>query len=142
MMFTRRRKLPNSKKTHRWYVLALPLLIFIGSVGIFLQSLLIKPHFMSALPDKIQVTSSSSRTEDILTQEFTKAGFQVDSVRGASDTGYLVQLKSGEVIVASATTSQNQISSLQALLTNLTMEGKRIERLDIRFDKPVVLFKK
>lgn len=142
MMFTRRRRLPHSKKPRRWSILALPLLILIGSVGILVRTLFIKPHFMSALPDKIQATSPSSRTEDILTQEFTKAGFQVDTVSGASDSGYLVQLKSGEVVVVSSTTSQNQISSLQALLTNLTMEGKRIERLDIRFDKPVVLFKK
>lgn len=142
MMFTRRRKLQNPKKTRRLYVLALPLLILVGSLGILVRTLTSHPHFMSALPDKIQATSSSSSTEDILTQEFVKAGFQIDSVRGASDSEYLVQLKTGEVIVVSSTTSQNQISSLQPLLTNLTMEGKRIERLDIRFDKPVVLFKK
>jgi cell division septal protein FtsQ len=141
-MFTKKRRLPNQKKKSRWYFLALPILIFIGGVGILVNMLTNHPHFISALPTKNSPVLATVTTEDVLQKEFEKAGFHIDSVTVASDSGYLIHLHTGETIVANEKTPISQISSLQALLTNLTMEGKRIERLDIRFDKPVVLFKK
>ncbi|HSW97720.1 MAG TPA: hypothetical protein VLF89_07895 [Candidatus Saccharimonadales bacterium] len=35
----------------------------------------------------------------------------------------------------------NQIDSLQVTMDNLTIEGKRISRVDMRFERPVVTFK-
>ncbi|MBU4016865.1 hypothetical protein KKF69_05325, partial [Patescibacteria group bacterium] len=48
---------------------------------------------------------------------------------------------SGEVIISSQKELNTQISSLQYLLARLTMEGKDFLRLDLRFDKPVIVLR-
>lgn len=143
MMFTRKRRtLPNSKKKRRWYILAFPLLIFIGSVGILLRMSSTPKLFISALPDGTIAMPAGDTTQQGIQTKFEQVGFTVDSIETASDSAYLVRLDTGATIVVNDSTPVEKISSLQALVTNLTMEGKRIDRLDIRFDKSVVLFKK
>jgi hypothetical protein len=45
----------------------------------------------------------------------------------------------GEVTLSSKKNLNQQISSLQVIKLRLTMEGKRFSRLDLRFDKPVIV---
>lgn len=143
MMFTRkRRSLPNTKKKRRWYLLTVPLLIFIGSVCILLRMSSAPKSFISALPEGKIAMPTGDTPQQGIQSKFEQAGFTVDSIEAASDSAYLVHIDTGATIVVSDSTPIEKISSLQALVTNLTMEGKRIDRLDIRFDKPVVLFKK
>ena len=75
---------------------------------------------------------------DVLLQ---KSGIQFASVENAKDSTYLVNLKDGgQVIITQDKNIENQISSLQLILSRLTIEGKRFKSLDFRYDKPVVLF--
>lgn len=61
------------------------------------------------------------------------------AIESASQSAVLIRLKSGEDVFFSTKKSyQFQISSLQLVLSRLTIEGKRFSRLDFRFDKPVV----
>lgn len=54
-------------------------------------------------------------------------------------TSYMVKLESGEeVFLASAKPLTEQVSSLQLILSRLTIEGKRVSRVDFRFDTPVL----
>ncbi len=70
-----------------------------------------------------------------------KSGIAFTSVESAKDSTYLVNLKDGgQVIITQNKNVQNQISSLQLILSRLTIEGKRFKSLDFRYDKPVVLF--
>lgn len=60
----------------------------------------------------------------------------------ASGSSILVTLKSGEeVILSSQKPIAQQISSLQVIISRLTIEGKHFARLDLRFDKPIVVLK-
>ncbi len=64
-----------------------------------------------------------------------------DSIDIASDSSYLVNLKEGgQVIISPNKNLKNQISSLQLILSRLTIEGKRFKVLDFRYDKPVIVF--
>ncbi len=77
-----------------------------------------------------------------LERELAKKGVDFESIVISSDSGYIVQLKTGEEVLMSKTRSlDEQFSSLQVILPRLTMEGKRFTRLDLRFDKPVIVFK-
>lgn len=60
------------------------------------------------------------------------------SVQG---NGVIVQLSDGtEVLFSSTKDVTGQIDSLQLTMDNLTIEGKHISRIDMRFDRPVVTF--
>lgn len=66
----------------------------------------------------------------------------VISITPFSDTSYkLVLLGEEEVYISSQKSLDEQISSLQLILSRLTIEGKHFATLDLRFDKPVVVFK-
>lgn len=58
------------------------------------------------------------------------------------DGSLSVKLKDGgEVILSSKKDIQSQISSLQLILSRLTIEeGKKLKNLDFRYDSPVVSF--
>lgn len=62
-------------------------------------------------------------------------------IKVASDSSYLITLKDGsEVNFSSKKDVSSQISSLQLILSRLTIEGKKFKRLDLRFDKPIIEF--
>lgn len=71
-----------------------------------------------------------------------KKGISFETVTISSDSAFSIRLKTGEEVLMNKTRSlDEQISSLQVILPRLTMEGKRFTRLDLRFDKPVIVFK-
>lgn len=58
-----------------------------------------------------------------------------------SDSSFTVELKDGgEVILSSKKDLDSQLSSLQLIFSRLTIEGKKLKKLDFRFDNPVVSF--
>jgi hypothetical protein len=85
----------------------------------------------------LQKNENRNQINDLL----QKSGIPFASVENGNDSTYLVNLKDGgQVIIAQDKNVQNQISSLQLILSRLTIEGKRFKSLDFRYDKPVVLF--
>jgi len=57
------------------------------------------------------------------------------------DGSFAVNLLDGEeVILSSKKDIGSQLSSLQLMLSRLTIEGKKLKILDFRFDNPVVSF--
>src|ERR1035437_5676367 len=94
-----------------------------------------KQLFISPLA--LQKNTNHNQIDDLL----QKSGIAFTSVESAKDSSYLVNLKDGgQVIITQNKNVQNQISSLQLILSRLTIEGKRFKSLDFRYDKPVVLF--
>lgn len=58
-----------------------------------------------------------------------------------SDSSFTVELtEGGEVILSSKKDLDSQLSSLQLILSRLTIEGKKLKKLDFRFDNPIVSF--
>ena len=83
--------------------------------------------------NKIYKTNS---IEDIL----QKNNIQFEKIN-ASDSAHIVLLKdNGEVDISDNKNINSQISSLQLILSRLTIEGKKFKRLDLRFDKPIIEF--
>jgi hypothetical protein len=58
-----------------------------------------------------------------------------------SDGSFTVELRDGgELILSAKKDLDNQLSSLQLILSRLTIEGKKLKKLDFRYDNPVVSF--
>lgn len=63
------------------------------------------------------------------------------SIATASDAAIFVTLDNGEHIIFSENKDINeQITSLQLIQRQLTIEGKRVNQIDFRFDNPVLSF--
>ncbi|MDP2637855.1 MAG: hypothetical protein Q8P26_02245 [Candidatus Levybacteria bacterium] len=57
------------------------------------------------------------------------------------DSSYIVSFpKSGQARLSSQKDIGEQVSSLQRILRQLTIEGKSFENIDFRFKEPVVSF--
>ncbi|MFH1186697.1 MAG: hypothetical protein V1697_00825 [Candidatus Levyibacteriota bacterium] len=55
------------------------------------------------------------------------------------DLSFYVDLNDGgQVIFSMKKKLKDQISSLQLILSRLTIEGKRLKKLDFRFNKPII----
>jgi hypothetical protein len=70
------------------------------------------------------------------------AGIVHTGVYSASQSAYIVKQQEGqEIILTSAKDIKTQVATLQLILSKLTIEGKTLSRVDLRFDKPIVVFK-
>lgn len=75
----------------------------------------------------------------VVKSELYKNKISYSSVEIASDSSYLVILHDGaQVVLDSKKDITKQISSLQLMLNRLTIEGKRIKLIDLRFDRPII----
>jgi len=120
-------------------------LFLIALMGIFIFFGVVYLIFFFLFPQKqlfisplaLQKNVNRNQIDDLL----EKSGIAFTSVENAKDSTYLVNLKDGgQVIITQNKNIQNQISSLQLILSRLTIEGKRFKSLDFRYDKPVVVF--
>ena len=77
----------------------------------------------------------------LISEALLKSQILFSSVEIASDSSYLVNLsEGGQVFLSPSKEMGPQISSLQLILKRLTIEEKRIKKLDFRFEKPVLLY--
>lgn len=77
-----------------------------------------------------------------LKSELKKKNIPFSTVSVASDSAYIVRQPQGEEILLSSKKDLDvQVSSLHLILSRLTIEGKDFKRLDLRYDKPVIVFK-
>ncbi len=83
-------------------------------------------------------TSIVSLTE----QKLNDAKIAFANISEQNDGSLVIKLKEGgEVILSSKKDIQTQVSSLQLILSRLTIEdGKKLKNLDFRYDSPVVSF--
>lgn len=63
------------------------------------------------------------------------------TINKISNSLFIKLTNSSEVIISSQKELNQEITSLQYLLARLTMEGKDFSRLDLRFEKPVIVLK-
>lgn len=70
-----------------------------------------------------------------------KYNIPYSKISAESDSTSVVEIKdNGKVYLSTKKDLIQQISSLQLVLSKLTIEGKRFKNLDFRFDKPVINF--
>lgn len=81
-------------------------------------------------------------TEDfspLVAKKLARVHILFSSIRQATGSSYLVTLADGgEIVLSLEKNIDKQISSLQPILKQLTIEGKSVKRIDFRFDKPVI----
>lgn len=84
-----------------------------------------------------ETASQNANLEKLL----LKANVPFAKIQVATDSSILIYLKDGQVVNLSERKNlESQISSLQLILSRLTIEGKKFKFLDLRFEKPVIVF--
>lgn len=104
-----------------------------------------KPLYISPFPlsgaSFLKIISSNSTKQTI--ESLLKSHAIVYSSINEDQNKYIVYLQNGEKVLFDAQKPiDTQISSLQLLLSRLTIEGKHFETLDFRYNKPVIVLKK
>ncbi|MBF8249943.1 MAG: hypothetical protein HW400_544 [Candidatus Levybacteria bacterium] len=131
-MSTNPRRQKNLKRKFAAYILLLGVL---GTVVFFLNALLIsrRPLFISPLGKintDISFVEKNLKDKQILFSEVS-----------AQDNTYLVNISNNRQVRFSADKDINQqVSSLQKILIQLTIEGKSFKNIDFRFEEPIISF--
>lgn len=136
------------KKEKRHYnkkkVLSVSILCgFIGTIliagGVFVLSK--EPVFTSPLPLLRTFGASTDKNEEKAKIEnfLLKNHIPYEKLQQTGSSDFIFQTSSGVIIMTSNHDLSEQLTSLQRILSRLTMEGKKFVRLDLRFDKPVIV---
>jgi len=129
------RRLRNNKKKIIGYFL-----IILGSILIAFAALSMigfkKPNYLSPV-----ASLTNYRKANEVQILLDKKNIPYVKINTNSDTLTTVDIKdNGKVYLSTKRDLLKQISSLQLVLSKLTIEGKRFKSLDFRFDKPVINF--
>lgn len=116
-------------------IVSIFLLILFGFLGYFLYSTFIaKNTFISPLG------KSSMDTADVR-KILKKKNIIFSEVVVLSDLSYGVGIpNNGQVRISSQKDINEQASSLQRILNELTIEGKQFKSIDFRFNEPIISF--
>ncbi|PIP74991.1 MAG: hypothetical protein CO135_02235 [Candidatus Levybacteria bacterium CG_4_9_14_3_um_filter_35_16] len=117
--------------------------IFILLLGIFLSflSLFLSVYYNVLFKDLPKNPVSKTRMSALIDLEILlkKKNIQYQKVLPGNDLSLFITLKDeGLVIFSLKRDLSTQTSSLQLILSRLTIEGKRLKKLDFRFDKPII----
>ncbi|MBI4096935.1 MAG: hypothetical protein HY428_00775 [Candidatus Levybacteria bacterium] len=147
-MFVSKRVIKKRKNRKKAIVIGLVVLtaLFATCVAAYFWLVSQRPLYISPLAfsggSVRDVLFDTDSSEDAVKRSLARHAVAYERIQSSSDSAILVTLKSGEEVVMSKTRNlDEQISSLQLILSRLTMEGKRISQLDLRYDKPVVKFR-
>ncbi|HVZ58867.1 MAG TPA: hypothetical protein VG935_03910 [Patescibacteria group bacterium] len=143
-MWSRKRVLKkDQKKLAKKRILFISCLSgFIGVclIGVGYIVLVHEPEFTSPLPFiKATLGANDDQTKQIQTF-LHEHMIDVEKIQTLSPTIYQITTTDGGVILlTSAKSLSDQLSSLQRITSSLTMEGKKFVRLDLRFAKPIIV---
>ncbi len=139
MLFSKRRI--NKYSSKQGLKLILITILFIGIISTLFAYLYI--NFYINTYGFISPLSQNKETLLVKVEEnLEKQNISFGKVLSNSDGSLSVKLKDeSEIIFSSKKDVKSQITSLQLMLSRLTIEGKKLKSLDFRFDNPVVSFK-
>lgn len=90
-------------------------------------------------PDEL-LSPISTRSQKSISSILDAKKIPYDSVEKIDDY-YLIKISdNGDVLMSDQKNLDEQVSSLQLILSRLKIEGKKFKRLDFRFDKTVIQF--
>ncbi len=121
------------KKKLTGYIL---LLTILGFVIFFINLVFLSgnPLFVSPMGES---NINANKVEKILKDN----NILFSQVLVLSDSSYLISIpNNGQVRFSSQKDINKQISSLQIILRELTIEGKPFKSMDFRFDEPIISF--
>lgn len=115
-------------------------LVLLASLGIFslLKNLDIRkfnPRWERVSP--LPATSPERRLTDLLSEK----GFPIDFPLVSTTSGILAKTAGGTRILFSKDKEFDvQVDALQIILSRLKIEGKQVSSIDLRFDRPIVIY--
>jgi hypothetical protein len=138
-MFQRRRQLKKEKSKSRIKILFIALIFLILLFVIFEVLYL---NFSFGRNTYLSPIAKEQRSKLIsIESELEKSNISFKTVNVKEDSSFEVHLADSSVVILSSKKDiKSQISSLQLILSRLTIEGKKLKVLDFRFDNPVVSF--
>jgi len=113
--------------------------VVLGAIGFIVLSR--EPIFTSPLPFMQSIgISAQDETETGIRTFFKENKIEFSEIKRVGKASYQVTTDDESVIfISSEKDLSKQLSSLQRIVSRLTMEGKKYTRLDLRYDKPVIV---
>jgi len=133
----------KKRKVRRTLILvsAAFVLLLVSSLGAGIYLYITNFKVISPLPAQLGSwlpTSSSDQSEKDLTSLLRSRNIMYTAIARNADEFVITLNPKQQVILTREKNFAEQISSLQVILQQLTMEGREFRTLDLRFDKPVV----
>lgn len=114
------------------------LLIFAGLLALNF-TLIYAAFFQKPEPIISPLSRNQASSTGIIENKLKEYKIEYNLLSTQKDLNYLVKLKSGgEVVIDPGKNIDQQLSSLQLILSQLKIEGKTLKRLDFRFEKPII----
>ena len=134
------------RKLGRWtkglkviLILMFFLMVTYGMVWLLFKLTDRNSQIVSPMPVNASTTTDDIEKKFII--ELRKLNIIFTDVRQGDGSTYIIKLADKtEVFVTAAKDIPSQIASLQFIYNRLTMEGRLIRRLDLRYEKPVITF--
>lgn len=113
----------------------------LGLTALYLLTYFVFNNFLLNKGEIVSPLSKTTARNNSLESILRESKISFSKIEKATDSSYLVFIReAGVVNISSSKNLKQQVSSLQLILSRLTIEGKRFKRLDLRFDKPVIVF--
>ena len=110
---------------------------FLSGIAIAL-SFLFAPHMAVLSPTPVLSAKDTTTVLPLIETELKKQNVTAKTIEQNDDL-ITVTLTTNQVLLLSKKRDiKRDLASLQLIMRQLTMEGKRFTRLDLRFDKPVI----
>jgi hypothetical protein len=144
-MVTPRRKLRDRKQLYlKIYILIALFVAVIGGAYLLSLKLFVRDTYISPLA---KIASNDFAHQDDRDIEFIRESLahqkiEINSLKREGSSYVLILKDESQVILSAEKDISSQISSLQFILSRLTMEGKLFTQLDLRFDNPVIKLRK
>lgn len=117
-------------------------LLLLVTVGLILtKAKIISPVSLTVQNKKIYFIDSHL-AEQKIKELLDKYNISFSEVTTGHDIIRIALKDDSQALLSPNKNIENQIASLQLLTNNFTIEGKVMKRIDLRFDKPVVVFTK
>lgn len=145
MLETKRKRKRNTKKKIIKYVVGIFLLLIISTSGYFLFLIKSKKAlFITPLSRSFSFSQGSGQDKNLnsIKKGADKLHLSIDKIITNDDSYNIFLTDKSEIIFSNKKDINSQLASLQFILARLTMEGKLYNKLDLRFDKPVIAIRK
>ena len=114
------------------------LLIVLGLLAVNF-TLVYTAFFQKPKPIVNPMSKNQISSTKIVEDKLKESKIEYTSFDTQKDLTYILKLKSGGEVVLNPTKNiDEQLSSLQLILSQLKIEGKTLKRLDFRYEKPII----
>lgn len=138
-MFAKKRQLKKEKIKSRTKTVFI-VLFFLSALLILIEYLFLNFSF-GRTPYISPISKNQISSIIDLEKMLEKSNILFKNVSNNYDGNLVVELSDGGLITFSQKKDlKNQISSLQLVLSRLTIEGKKLKSLDFRFNNPIVSY--